>query len=105
MDIKGLAAIVTGGGSGLGNVTAKMLAANGAKVAIFDLNAQTGTAAAAEIGGLFSLTHVAADARATAALAWADAAPGPARLHVNSTGTAPAAGSARRRAPVGHHGE
>ena len=49
MDLKGIAAIVTGGASGLGNETARMLAANGAKVTIFDLNAELGTAEAAEI--------------------------------------------------------
>lgn len=38
MQIDGLAAIVTGGASGLGNATAAMLAGAGAKVAIFDLN-------------------------------------------------------------------
>src|SRR3546814_14330983 len=73
MDIKGLAAIVTGGGSGLGNATAKMLAANGAKVAIFDLNEETGKAAAAEIGGSFCMTNVTDDASVTAALHAAEA--------------------------------
>ena len=41
MDIRGHAAIVTGGGSGLGAATARMLAAAGAKVAIFDVNQKT----------------------------------------------------------------
>src|SRR3546814_892849 len=89
MDIKGLAAIVTGGGSGLGNATAKMLAANGAKVAIFDLNEETGKAAAAEIGGIFCLTNVADDASVTAALEAAAAAHGTDRLHVKLAGSAP----------------
>src|SRR3546814_5784283 len=84
MDIKGLAAIVTGGGSGLGNATAKMLAANGAKVAIFDLNEETGKAAAAEIGGIFCMTNVADDASVTAALDAAEAAHGTARILVRS---------------------
>ena len=61
MDMNGLAAIVTGGASGLGNATAKMLAANGAKVAIFDMNQEAGEAAASEIGGIFCLTNVAED--------------------------------------------
>ena len=38
MDVKGQAAIVTGGGSGLGAATARALAAAGAKVAVFDIN-------------------------------------------------------------------
>src|SRR3546814_18498391 len=90
MDIKGLAAIVTGGGSGLGNATAKMLAANGAKVAIFDLNEETGKAAAAEIGGIFCMTTVADDASVTAALDAAEAAHGTARILVNCAGHEPA---------------
>ncbi|HTH28791.1 MAG TPA: SDR family NAD(P)-dependent oxidoreductase, partial [Sphingobium sp.] len=66
MDIKGIAAIVTGGASGLGNATAKMLAANGAKVTIFDLNDEAGEAAAREIGGIFVKVNVADDASVTA---------------------------------------
>jgi hypothetical protein len=55
MDIKGIAAIVTGGASGLGNATAKMLAARMAlRLTIFDMNAEAGEAAAAEIGGICS---------------------------------------------------
>ena len=42
MQINGLAAIVTGGASGLGKATAQMLAAAGARVAIFDLNREVG---------------------------------------------------------------
>ena len=46
-------AVVTGGGSGIGLATARRLAAEGAKVAIADLDAETGKAAADEVGGLF----------------------------------------------------
>ena len=46
-----MAAIVTGGASGLGEATARMLAAEGAKVAIFDMNAERGEEVAREIGG------------------------------------------------------
>jgi NAD(P)-dependent dehydrogenase (short-subunit alcohol dehydrogenase family) len=46
-------AVVTGGGSGIGLATARRLAAEGAKVAVVDLNAETGKAAADEVGGLF----------------------------------------------------
>ena len=49
MDMNGVAAIVTGGASGLGQATARMLAGNGAKVAIFDMNEEAGNKAAAEI--------------------------------------------------------
>lgn len=90
MDMNGLAAIVTGGASGLGNATAKMLAANGAKVAIFDMNEEAGNAAAAEIGGIFCLTNVADDESVTASLDAAVAAHGVARILVNCAGIAPA---------------
>ena len=53
MDIQGKVFIVTGGASGLGEGTARMLAANGAKVVIADLQADKGAAAAAEFGGVF----------------------------------------------------
>ena len=46
-------AVVTGGGSGIGLATARRLAADGAKVAIADLDGETGKAAADEVGGLF----------------------------------------------------
>ncbi|MGK2909268.1 MAG: SDR family NAD(P)-dependent oxidoreductase [Sphingobium sp.] len=91
MDINGLAAIVTGGASGLGKATAKMLAANGAKVAIFDLNEEAGQAAAAEIGGVYVSVNVADDASVAAGLDAAEAANGTARILVNCAGIAPAA--------------
>ena len=53
MNVKGQAAIVTGGASGLGGATASALAAAGAKVAIFDLQEELGEKKAKEIGGLF----------------------------------------------------
>src|SRR5215469_11833546 len=46
-------AVVTGGGSGIGLATARRLAAEGAKVAIADLDGETGKAGAEEVGGLF----------------------------------------------------
>lgn len=51
MDIAGKVFIITGGASGLGEGTARMLAANGAKVVIADLQADKGEALAAELGG------------------------------------------------------
>ena len=90
MDIKGIPAIVTGGASGLGKATAMMLAARGAKVAIFDLNEDVGKASAAEIGGIFVSVNVADDASVAAALDVADAAHGVARILVNCAGIAPA---------------
>ena len=58
MDINGASAIVTGGASGIGAACARQLAAKGAKVVIADLNAATGEALAAEIGGAFVAVDV-----------------------------------------------
>src|SRR5260370_143657 len=60
MDIKGHAAIVTGGGSGLGAATAAMLASAGAKVALLDVNLDAANAHAQTIGGIVGLTLPAA---------------------------------------------
>jgi NAD(P)-dependent dehydrogenase (short-subunit alcohol dehydrogenase family) len=90
MEIQGKAAIVTGGASGLGKATAQMLAANGAKVAIFDLNEEAGKAAAAEIGGVYIAVNVADDASVAAGLDAAAQAHGVARILVNCAGIAPA---------------
>lgn len=89
MRIQGHAALVTGAASGLGEATARMLAAEGAKVAILDMNAERGEAIAAEIGGLFCLTDVTDEASVDAALAKARAAHGTERILVNCAGIAP----------------
>ncbi len=90
MNIDGIVAIVTGGASGLGKATAKMLAVNGAKVTLFDLNEEAGQAAAQEIGGQFVSVNVADDASVTAGLDAAEHAHGVARILVNCAGIAPA---------------
>ena len=90
MEIKGIAAIVTGGASGLGGATAQMLAAKGAKVAILDLNEEAGRAHAETIGGIFIGTNVADDQSVTDAVAEAEAVHGAARILVNCAGIAPA---------------
>jgi NAD(P)-dependent dehydrogenase (short-subunit alcohol dehydrogenase family) len=90
MDVKDLAVVVTGGASGLGNATAKMLAARGAKVAIFDVNEEAGKAGAAEFGGAFFKVNVVDEDSANAGFAAAEAANGPARVLVNCAGVAPA---------------
>jgi len=62
MDVNAnLAAVVTGAASGLGAATARALAAGGAKVAIFDLQAEKGEALAAETGGVFCEVNVTSD--------------------------------------------
>lgn len=90
MKIEGLAAVVTGGASGLGGATAAMLAELGAKVAILDLNEEVGAAHAKTIGGLFVAANVADEASVAAALDSAEAAHGTARILVNCAGVAPA---------------
>ncbi len=86
MDIRGHAAIVTGGGSGLGGATARMLAGAGAKVAIFDVNQQAAAEVAADIKGLAVPCDVADSAGTEAAFAKATAAHGPARILINCAG-------------------
>ena len=86
MDAKGNAAIVTGGASGLGEGTARALAAKGAKVAIFDMNEERGEAVAADIGGVFCKVDVSDADSAEAAFAKARDAHGPARIVVNCAG-------------------
>ena len=89
-------AVVTGGASGLGAATARALAAKGAKVAIFDMNAEKGEALAAEIGGVFCLVNVTKDEDVDAGFAKARAAHGQERILVNCAGTGNAIKTASR---------
>jgi NAD(P)-dependent dehydrogenase (short-subunit alcohol dehydrogenase family) len=91
MDIKGLAAIVTGGGSGMGAEVARHLAKAGAKVAVLDINKANVEAVAAETGGLGLECDVTSEASAMAALAAARGAHGPVRILMNCAGIAPGA--------------
>ncbi len=86
MQLKDQAAIVTGGASGLGAATARKLAAQGAKVAVFDLNAKLAETVAAEIKGVAVACDVSDAASAEAAIAAAAKAHGPARVLVNCAG-------------------
>jgi NAD(P)-dependent dehydrogenase (short-subunit alcohol dehydrogenase family) len=81
-----VAAVVTGGASGLGKATATALVASGVKVAIFDLNQEAGTAVAEEIGATFCQLDVLDDASVDAAFAKARAANGQERILVNCAG-------------------
>ena len=100
MDIKGEAALVTGGGSGLGEGTARALAAAGAKVAVIDINLAAAQRVAAEIGGVAIACDVASAESGEAAIAQARAAHGAARLLVNCAGIAPAARIVGRDGPM-----
>ncbi|OWU83471.1 3-hydroxy-2-methylbutyryl-CoA dehydrogenase [Oceanicola sp. 22II-s10i] len=91
MNIEGMAAIVTGGASGLGGATAEMLAKAGAKVAIFDLNDELGRAKADEIGGTFCKVNVTDESQVEAAIAEAEGLHGKARILVNCAGIGPPA--------------
>lgn len=96
MDVEHSAAVVTGGASGLGAATARALAAKGAKVAIFDLQADKGEALAVEIGGVFCKVDVTSDDSVDAGFAAARAAHGQERILVNCAGTGNAAKTAGR---------
>jgi NAD(P)-dependent dehydrogenase (short-subunit alcohol dehydrogenase family) len=88
MKIDGTAAVVTGGASGLGEATARALAAKGAKVAVFDRDADKGEKVAAEIGGIFCEVDVMNDDKVAAAFEKARAANGQERILVNCAGVA-----------------
>ena len=89
MQIEGKVFIVTGGASGLGEGTARMLAANGGKVVIADMQADKGEAIAREIGGAFVKCDVSQEADAQAVVAKA-VSMGKLMGLVNCAGIAPA---------------
>jgi NAD(P)-dependent dehydrogenase (short-subunit alcohol dehydrogenase family) len=91
MDINGVGAIVTGGASGLGGATAARLAKAGAKVTIFDLNAQMGEAHAKAIGARFVRVNVTDEAAIEQAIGDAEALNGKARILANCAGIGPPA--------------
>jgi NAD(P)-dependent dehydrogenase (short-subunit alcohol dehydrogenase family) len=101
MKLAGCAAVVTGGASGLGAATARALAKEGVKVAIFDMNADKGEAVAAEIGGVFCNVNVTSDESVDAGFAKARAAHGQERILVNCAGTGNAAKTASRSKETG----
>jgi NAD(P)-dependent dehydrogenase (short-subunit alcohol dehydrogenase family) len=82
-----IAAVVTGGASGLGAATARALAKTGVRVAIFDLNQQLGETLAAEIGGVFCKVNVTSDAEVIEGFAKARGKHGQERILVNCAGT------------------
>jgi NAD(P)-dependent dehydrogenase (short-subunit alcohol dehydrogenase family) len=88
MQLNDVAAIVTGGASGLGEATARRLAELGARVAIFDMNAERGNMVAGSIDGLYCQADVTDEESVDAALAEARAAHGQERVLVNCAGIA-----------------
>jgi NAD(P)-dependent dehydrogenase (short-subunit alcohol dehydrogenase family) len=100
MDIKGHAAIVTGGGSGLGAATAELLAAQGAKVALLDVNMDAANAHAQKIGGIAIKCDVSDSASAEAAIKEANARNGTARILINCAGIGKAGRIVGREGPM-----
>lgn len=96
MELQGMAAVVTGAASGLGEATARELARRGAKVAIFDRDADRGQMVAGEIGGVFCEVDVTSDEKVQAAFEKARAAHGQERILVNCAGVANAAKTVAR---------
>ena len=90
MNIQGQAALVTGGGSGLGEATARELARLGAKVAVLDINLANAQQVAADIGGVAIQCDITDGASLQAAIEQAAAAHGPARIlaHIAGIGAA-----------------
>ena len=85
MDISGASAIVTGGASGIGAASARLLAKRGAKVVVADLQADKGEALAKEIGGAFCKVDVTNTDDIINAVEMAKSM-GPVRVLVNSAG-------------------
>jgi NAD(P)-dependent dehydrogenase (short-subunit alcohol dehydrogenase family) len=81
-----IAAVVTGGASGLGEATARALASQGVKVALFDLNEERGLVVASDIGGTFCRVNITSEEEVSAAFAAARAAHGQERILVNCAG-------------------
>jgi NAD(P)-dependent dehydrogenase (short-subunit alcohol dehydrogenase family) len=101
MKLDGLSAVVTGGASGLGEATARALAAAGVKVAIFDMNSEKGDAVAADIGGVFCHVNVTSDESVDAGFAKARQANGQERILINCAGTGNAIKTASRAKETG----
>jgi NAD(P)-dependent dehydrogenase (short-subunit alcohol dehydrogenase family) len=86
MNIQNQVALVTGGGSGLGEAVARELAKQGAKVAVLDINAAGARRVAADIGGIACACDITDTASVQAALDAAEASHGPARILMNIAG-------------------
>jgi|TARA_R110002072_G_scaffold183851_3_gene340095 NAD(P)-dependent dehydrogenase (short-subunit alcohol dehydrogenase family) len=97
----GISAVVTGGASGLGEATARALAADGVKIAIFDMNEEKGEAVAKELGGVFCNVNVTDEATVDAGFEKARAAVGQERILINCAGTGNAIKTASRNKETG----
>jgi NAD(P)-dependent dehydrogenase (short-subunit alcohol dehydrogenase family) len=88
MQLKDLSVLITGGGSGLGEATARAMAAKGAKVAVLDMNKAAAEKVAADIGGIALIGDVAQEQPVKDAIARTEAAHGVVRILVNCAGLA-----------------
>lgn len=96
-----ISAVVTGGASGLGEATARGLAAKGVKVGIFDMNEERGEMVAKEIGGVFAKVNVADNDSVDAGLSLVRKAHGNERIMVNCAGVAGGIKTASRKRDTG----
>ncbi|WEX10541.1 3-hydroxyacyl-CoA dehydrogenase [Chelativorans sp. AA-79] len=99
MKPKGMVAVVTGGGSGLGEATARALATRGARVAVVDLNAGRAQDVADSIGGLAIACDVASAEQGEAAFTGVSAELGAPRILVNCAGIATAGRTVGKNGP------
>lgn len=100
MEVQEMAAIVTGGGSGLGAATARALAKQGARVTILDLNKAAAEAVAEEIGGISFSCDVTDEASVTKAIEFACNQQGPARICINCAGIVAAKRTVSKEGPM-----
>lgn len=101
MDISGQSAIVTGGSSGLGEATARALAARGARVAVLDIAIDKAEAVARDIGGFAFACDVGSEESAADAIRHAVAAIGQPRILVNCAGIVAGARTVGKEGPHG----
>lgn len=101
MIVQGASAVVTGGASGLGEATARVLAANGAKVTIFDMNAERGKEVALDIAGHFCRTDITDELAVEAAFAEARERHGQERILINCAGAGNAVKTVSRARETG----
>ncbi|KQO77651.1 SDR family NAD(P)-dependent oxidoreductase [Rhizobium sp. Leaf262] len=100
MKIEGSSAVVTGGGSGLGEAVARLLASTGAIVHVFDRNADAATKVARDIGGIAIAGDVTSEEDAEKVVAQAVQAGDGLRILVNCAGIGPAARILGREGPM-----
>jgi NAD(P)-dependent dehydrogenase (short-subunit alcohol dehydrogenase family) len=100
MELAGIPALVTGGASGLGEATARALAAAGCKVGVLDIALERAQAVADAIGGLAARCDVTSAESASAAVAAAEARHGIARILVNCAGVGTPGRAVGRNGPM-----